>query len=202
MSEASNPASARLPGTRRRGKELENAILDAALRELASSGYSGLTMGGIAAAAGTGKAALYRRWTSLDELVADALRIALPDPGAIKLTGDTPADLLALLGCIRDAIACSHGPVFQAVRAEAAEAGGTMHSVVGERVLDPCLVLLHEVLERGVKAGELRTGADTSLVATVGPAMIVHYVVNIAPVPPDNYLESVVEQILVPLTAA
>ena len=47
--------------TRRRGKELEEALYDATLAELAAVGYGGLTMEGIAARGRTGKAALYRR---------------------------------------------------------------------------------------------------------------------------------------------
>src|SRR5215469_17116772 len=64
--------------TRRRGKELEYALYDATLAELAAVGYSGLTMEGIAASARTGKAALYRRWSSKSALVQAALQYALP----------------------------------------------------------------------------------------------------------------------------
>ena len=63
---------------RRRGKELEDALYDATLAELAAVGYGGLTMEGIAARARTGKAALYRRWTSKHDLVQAALLYALP----------------------------------------------------------------------------------------------------------------------------
>ena len=64
--------------TRRRGKQLEDALYDAALAELAAVGYGGLTMEGIAARARTGKAALYRRWSSKHDLVQAALLYALP----------------------------------------------------------------------------------------------------------------------------
>src|ERR1700749_4242305 len=64
--------------TRRRGKELEDARDDATLAELAAVGYGGLTMEGIAARARTGKAALYRRWSSKHALVQAALHYALP----------------------------------------------------------------------------------------------------------------------------
>ena len=64
--------------TRRRGKQLEDALYDATLAELAAVGYGGLTMEGIAARARTGKAALYRRWSSKHDLVQAALLYALP----------------------------------------------------------------------------------------------------------------------------
>src|SRR6201992_3847700 len=63
--------------TRRRGKQLEDALYDATLAELAAVGYGGLTMEGIAARARTGKAALYRRWTCKHDLVQAALLSAL-----------------------------------------------------------------------------------------------------------------------------
>ncbi|MEV7028182.1 TetR family transcriptional regulator, partial [Kitasatospora sp. NPDC093558] len=57
---------------RRRGEVLESAIFGATLQQLVTDGYARLTMEGVAAAAQTGKAALYRRWSSKEELVKDA----------------------------------------------------------------------------------------------------------------------------------
>lgn len=57
---------------------LERAILDAALEQLSTVGWNGLTMEGVAAGAQTGKAAVYRRWPSKEDLVADALEAGLP----------------------------------------------------------------------------------------------------------------------------
>ena len=64
--------------SRRRGEILERALYEATLAELADAGYGGLTMEGIAARAHTGKAALYRRWGSRQELVHAALVFTLP----------------------------------------------------------------------------------------------------------------------------
>ncbi|MEV6182854.1 TetR/AcrR family transcriptional regulator [Streptomyces sp. NPDC052016] len=189
-------------GTRRRGKVLEKAILDATIEQLRTVGYVGLTMEGVAAEAGTGKAALYRRWANRDELVTAALANVLPDPTVIELGRDVREDLLALLRCVRDAIALTHGTVFQIVRSEAAEAaGGMMHVVVGERVMDPSHELILEVLRAGERDGRVRPGAASPMVATVGPAMLVHYVVHEGPAVPDDYLRSIVDDILMPLAA-
>ncbi|MBL7492313.1 TetR/AcrR family transcriptional regulator C-terminal ligand-binding domain-containing protein [Frankia sp. AgB1.9] len=197
----STPGSGGGSGTRRRGKVLEKAVLDAALDQLRTVGYIGLSMEGVAAAAGTGKAALYRRWANRDELVAAALSSVLPDPAELRLGVSVKEDLLALLRCIRDAIALTHGTVFQVVRSEAATAGGLMHAVVGQRVMDPCGDLTLEVLRRGIAQGELRPGMDAALVATVGPAMIVHYVVNQGPSVPDDHLLAIVDEVLMPLVS-
>jgi AcrR family transcriptional regulator len=199
MSKGEDTAPPRDPGSRRRGRVLEQAIMRATLDQVRSLGYNGLTMEGVAAAAGTGKAALYRRWPNRDALVVAALTSSLPDPRAIRFSGDVRSDLLALLECLRDAIAEAQGSVFQGVREQVAEGGGLLHSVVGRRVMDPCRELLLGVLRTGVAEGELRPGAASEMVAAVGPAMIINYVVNTAPVVPGSYLVSIVDEVLLPL---
>lgn len=66
--------------TRRRGKELEAAILQAVRLELNEHGYAGLTMDGIAERSGTSKAVLYRRWSNRAEMVLAAIRERVPLP--------------------------------------------------------------------------------------------------------------------------
>ena len=48
--------------TRRRGAELEQAILDAAWEQLIAEGYEHFTIDTVAARAQTSKPVLYRRW--------------------------------------------------------------------------------------------------------------------------------------------
>jgi AcrR family transcriptional regulator len=70
------------------------AILDAALAALTESGYDGTNMNDIAARAGVGKAAIYRRWSSKAALITDALVYWRPDlldddvPDTGSLEGD------------------------------------------------------------------------------------------------------------------
>lgn len=96
-------ASAQTP-SRRRGAVLERAILEAALDQLGTVGWNGLTMEGVAAGAQTGKAAVYRRWPSKEDLVADALRSGLPDFDTAPDRGSVREDLLELCRRARDAV--------------------------------------------------------------------------------------------------
>ncbi|MEU4746994.1 helix-turn-helix domain-containing protein, partial [Actinosynnema sp. NPDC023658] len=58
--------------SRRRGAQLEQAILDAAWDELCEVGYARLTIEGVAIRAGTSKSVIYRRWGSRAELALAA----------------------------------------------------------------------------------------------------------------------------------
>lgn len=86
------------PRTRRRGSQLEQAILDAAWEELVAVGTAGVTMSAVAARARTSKAVLYRRWPSRGELIAAAVERRVPQLGdEAPDTGTLRDDALAVL---------------------------------------------------------------------------------------------------------
>ena len=86
---------------RRRGTELEHALLAAAWEELAAVGFAKLTMESVADRAQTGVAVLYRRWTNKNDLVLAAIRhYGDTHPVLIPDTGNLREDMLALLGNI------------------------------------------------------------------------------------------------------
>ncbi|MFI7104318.1 TetR/AcrR family transcriptional regulator [Streptomyces sp. NPDC050161] len=75
--------------TRRRGPELENAILGAAWDVLTEHGYPGFTYEAVAARAATSRPVLYRRWPQREDLLLATLTkfwqpIAVPDTGSIR----------------------------------------------------------------------------------------------------------------------
>ena len=84
--------------TRRRGAELENAILDAAWEQLIAEGYEHFTVDTVAARARTSKPVLYRRWKTREDMLRATVRHrgAANSPPAPD-TGTLRGDLLALL---------------------------------------------------------------------------------------------------------
>ncbi|WP_433508536.1 TetR/AcrR family transcriptional regulator [Nonomuraea sp. CA-143628] len=75
--------------SRRRGAELEDAILDAAWDVLVEHGYHGFTYEAVAARAGTSRPVLYRRWPQHEDLLLATLAkfwqlIAVPDTGSLR----------------------------------------------------------------------------------------------------------------------
>ncbi|MFI6791729.1 TetR/AcrR family transcriptional regulator [Nonomuraea sp. NPDC050383] len=83
---------------RPRSEAARQAILAAAMLDLAEHGYAALTMQGIAARACVGKQTVYRWWSSKADVVLEALidraetSITLPDEGTLA------ADLDAFIG--------------------------------------------------------------------------------------------------------
>ncbi|WUI02394.1 TetR/AcrR family transcriptional regulator C-terminal ligand-binding domain-containing protein [Spirillospora sp. NBC_00431] len=187
------------PATRRRGGELEAAIFDAVFQQLETVGYRRLTMEGIAAAARTGKAALYRRWQSKDELITDALEHVLPGPPAPPSTGEVRADLLAALTVLRDTITACRGAAFKVLKEESADGKGILHDVVRQRVSQPVRDVLYEALVRAAERGEIRPEAATRQIANVGPAMITYHNLTDGGPITDARLESIVDEVLMPI---
>ncbi|GAA2238570.1 MULTISPECIES: TetR-like C-terminal domain-containing protein [Kitasatospora] len=191
------PAGAPL---RRRGRELESAIFEAALGRLTAAGYAGLTMEGIAAAAQTGKAALYRRWPSKEELVLDALRASLPPVGPAPDTGSLRADLVELLARMRAVMLSEPGAAVRAIIGEAdRERACAFLELVLARVVDPTVRAIAEILGRGVARGEVRPGAVTPLVADVAPALLLYRVKLGRGAFCEADAEAVVDEVLLPI---
>lgn len=157
--------------TRRRGKELEDALYNATLAELAAVGYGGLTMEGIAARAHTGKAALYRRWSSKHDLVHAALHYALPPLPESRADRSARDNLLAVFSAHCDLL--SGKTVFPSL----AIMGQLIHepelrAIFADAVVAPRLQIIESILRAGAANGEVDADTLTPYTARVGPALI------------------------------
>jgi AcrR family transcriptional regulator len=184
---------------RRRGNTLKQAIFEAVFEQLDTVGYTKLSVKGVAAAAHTGRAALYRRWLSKEELVADALQDALPSPAEVPPHDTLRDDLLALLRCMREAFESKHSAAFHAIQAESGQGADLVRTVVRQRVSDPCRRMILEALRRAADRGEASEHAVSTPVANVGPAMLIYYRLTVTPAIPDDYLETLVDEVILPM---
>ncbi len=80
----------------KRDADRTDAILQAAAELLFDLGYDKLRMQDVADRAGTGTGAIYRRWATKEDLVAEAIR-AMPDI-EVETTDDPITDLATLVG--------------------------------------------------------------------------------------------------------
>ncbi|GAA4398314.1 TetR/AcrR family transcriptional regulator [Tsukamurella soli] len=186
---------------RRRGAELEHAILVAAWEELADVGFARLTMESVADRAKTGVAVLYRRWPNKSDLVLATIRhygdthpIEVPD------TGDLRGDMLAVLGNLnaaRTEFATLVGAIF---------AG--LYDTVGLTPQDVRLMLrgdspwnVDDVFRRAHDRGEIDLARIPRGVLDVPFQLVRHDILmTMRPVSPER-LRSIVDDIFWPLVA-
>ncbi|MER5587159.1 TetR/AcrR family transcriptional regulator [Streptomyces asoensis] len=193
-------APSRAPSPRRRGAVLERAILDAALEQLGTVGWNGLTMEGVAAGAQTGKAAVYRRWPSKEALVADALRAGLPRLDAVPDLGSVREDLVALCRGARDAMFSRPGFALRSIIHECDPVEGErFHALIIEGVVEPTVRLLREVVERGIERGEVRPDAGNAYVLDVIPAMMMYRSKMCGCEWNDDDLDEMIDRLMLPL---
>jgi AcrR family transcriptional regulator len=158
---------------RPRDPRIEAAALEAARTLLLEDGWSGLSLAGIAARAGTTKPALYRRWLSLPQLVYEA---AFPDEVALEFhldATDFHADLAGIVSGIRDLL--TSPVVAAALPGLLAEFSvqPELHASLLARFTDG-FADLDQRIKRAAAAGEVRegVGAEDLLRLTIGTTLL------------------------------
>jgi AcrR family transcriptional regulator len=151
------------PG-RPRSARAEQAIIDAVLAMLAEGvTIEAISVESVAARAGVGKATIYRRWPSKEELIIEALAsLKLPLP---ELVGESVRDDLVALARATGKGSTSAGTgVMTCVLSQLAHTPDLYEWY--QRVIEPRRECVREVLRRGIRSGELR--ADLDIEVTLG----------------------------------
>ena len=155
-------AEARRPG-RPRSAEADEAILEAAVELFAEVGLEGLTIEGVAARAGVGKATIYRRYPCKVDLVVAAARCFTQGPVLPPDTGSTRGDLRELVdGLIEILTTTPLGrvlPILVAARTRVAELDRAYADIVAEKRARSMIVV-----RRAIERGDLRADVDPELV--------------------------------------
>ena len=156
---------------RPRSDRVHRAILDAARELLIRDGFTRLRLEHVAAAAGVGKATIYRRWPTKEDL-AQALLQDLASPHiAIDDVGDTRAEMLAAVTNPMRAITDTNfGPVILALMSQIAgnpKLGDPFRQTVVQARRDA----VAEMIARGIVRGDLCPDADPDVATEllVGP---------------------------------
>jgi AcrR family transcriptional regulator len=194
------------PLHRKRGPALEEAILQAAYAELSEVGYTSFTVEAVAARARTGKASIYRRWPTKQELVLDALCSGLPTPqqcGFAPVLDEsvTTADALREVAhAISQVLSSPAGAAMRAIKCEAVT-DPELARAIDDRFQAPRRAAMLAMLRRGVERGEVRPEAVSPLVADVLPAVLMHRVILQREPVTKRDITDIIEQILIPLVA-
>jgi AcrR family transcriptional regulator len=188
-------------GGRPRDPSRDGVIRAAILRLLADVGYGALTMDAVASEAGVGKATIYRRWRTKQDLVVDTIsdlnrdEAAPPDTGSLEgdlrlmmrqmvktITGPTGAATLSLLSTI------PHHPAL-------AEAFRNGPIAVWRQSFD-------QIWDRAERRGEVRPGLAGSMAAESTSALMVQRWLLTGDPVDDAYADAVLEAVVLPAVRA
>lgn len=150
-------------GGRGRGRprrpDIDDAVLEVALRHLADPGFGRMSIEAIAAEAGVGRPAVYRRWPDKAALATAALehlRQSEPD----RQTGDTRQDLVTQLERIRRFYTQLRGMAMVGALLAEEERHPELLERFREQVIRPRRARLRRILADGQERGEIRAGLD------------------------------------------
>ena len=186
---------------RRRGRALEEAIYGAALDELAEYSFADLSIERVAQRAGTGKSAIYRRWTSKLDLVVDTLAHAFPPPGPASSTGDLRTDLMLFHLRMAEALGGTLGAALRANIGQHRQ-HPELAAALQEQILAPRHRILGELLAAGAERGEVRPGALTPECVQTGPALLRQHFIETGQQPSEEAIRVLVDNVLIPMLRA
>src|SRR3954449_8598340 len=185
-------------GGRPRDPSRDGVIRAAILRLLADVGYGALTMDAVAAQAGVGKATIYRRWRTKEDLVVDTIAelhhmgAATPDTGSLE--GDLRQLLHSLVSVVNGPLGAATLSLLSTVPHQPALAEAFRAGPIGvwRSAFD-------EVWARAEQRGELRPGVSGSLSAEATSALLVQRWLLTGDSVDDDYADQVLQTVILPL---
>jgi len=185
------------PG-RKRDHTRDPEILDAALAVLAETGYDGMTIDMVAARAKAGKATIYRRWPSKNELVIDAVACMkaggldnLPDTGTLR------GDLIAMIKphSIKEGekkLQVMAGLISMLVRAP------ELAQTANAAIVEPRAAANRTLMRRAVERGEISADCDIDTLSLVAPSMAAYRVLILQKPVDRAFLISLIDGVILP----
>lgn len=189
---------------RKRGAELEDAILHAAISEVAEHGCGGFSIEAVAARAQTGKASIYRRWSSRNALLLDAFcAVGVGQCSAdFEIADDVTTEQAFRVVAQRIAQVLSQGgaAILRELVTEAAR-DPQLARAMDESFYRPRRERVLALLRRGVERGEVRPAAATDTIAEVMPALLAYRLVWLQRDVAEQDITEIVDQVVLPLIA-
>jgi len=187
--------------TRRGAAEVEKAISDAVLAELAEVGFGRLTFEGVAERAGTGKSPLYRRWPDTTSLVIDTLEKLGSDPEGYKRTGRLRDDVVGISQHMTESLDGVEAEAFRSLVGEAHRYPQLL-ARLKLQVLDPLFEALTVVLNDAADRGEFPRERLTPAVLEVVHALIIKRMLLDPDALTKRDIAEMIDDVLLPLLFA
>ncbi|MEU6610570.1 TetR/AcrR family transcriptional regulator [Streptomyces shenzhenensis] len=187
-------------GGRRRDPQRDASILEATLDVLAEVGYASMTMDLVAARARAGKATMYRRWPSKEDLVLDAVTLLQSrEPGVSNLldTGSLRGDFIAMTANAPAAEQMYKLRIMRGLSAITA-ADPEVARAVSSAIADPWSNATMALLRRAVERGEIAGHFDFQTIALVVPSICAYRTLVRGGDVNQKYLMSLIDALVLP----
>lgn len=180
------------PVRRRRGRALEDALLEAAWQQLQAEGYAAFTIDAVARAVGTSRAVIYRRWPNRAALVLAAVRAHTGTViGHVPDTGSLDGDVLALLHQFAQRM--------QQVGIDVATGLFSELDEIPEQTREVVPTAFQQVIDQARSRGDIGDAPVPDAVLAM-PGMLIRYsMIAERATPSDQALEHIARQLFLPL---
>jgi AcrR family transcriptional regulator len=182
---------------RPRDPSRDDAIIEAAIDVLVREGYDRLTMEAVAAAAGVGKATVYRRWGNKAELVIDAMATLKPSVDTID-TGSLDGDVELMTSASTSPNSQRLFEVMVSI-CSALPREPDLLEAFRTRFTEPRIARIVAVLERARARGELGPEVDIPMAASLVPSLMLQRALMTGKPAGRAYAEQVVRSVLLPV---
>jgi AcrR family transcriptional regulator len=143
----------------RRGEAVRQAVLAAALAELAERGYAAFVVENVAARAGVHKTTVYRRWPDRETLLTDAVLEQAVGDFEVPDTGDIDADLRVWVQNLAAWLTGPAGaPLVSMLRSDASRLPAVVEAKI--RFFAARATVMAQRLGSAINRGQLPTGTD------------------------------------------
>ncbi|HEX6515937.1 MAG TPA: TetR/AcrR family transcriptional regulator [Nocardioidaceae bacterium] len=180
---------------RPRDPETDKRIISAAADLILRRGFERMTVDEVAAQAGVGKATVYRRWPSKQDLAVKAMTelftTEFPEPNTGSIRGDVTESIRRILRFVNT----EEGQAF-------------LRTTIAESIRDPRIAKLYResserseeagrrILQRGIERGEVRPDINVDLTMEWLSGLLSARVISGRPLPTLDELDSYVEWVL------
>jgi AcrR family transcriptional regulator len=187
-------------GRRRRGEELEHAILAAAWDRLVAHGYSNFTIDAVAESAGTSRSVLYRRWPDRDALLNATIaygfergRPEVPDTGTVR------GDLIETIR-LANASRSQFVPLVSVLMGSYFSPAGVTFADLRRRFMnDSDNGAFDTILDRAVERGEIDAARLTRRVRSIAFDLVRHDLLMTLKPLSEEAITEIVDEICLPL---
>jgi AcrR family transcriptional regulator len=187
------------PGRRRRGQELEDALLDAAWEVLLAGGYGAFTIDAVAERAHTSRPVVYRRWPTREDLMLAAVRHrGMEDTAPVPDTGSLRGDVIAMLDYANKHRLGMAAVISVQLGAYFTETG-TAPADLRREMLRGRTLTMDTIVRRAVERGEVDPERLTPRLIELPFDLVRHEMLMTLAAVPDEVVREIVDDVFLPL---